>query len=588
MISHISHTYSDPDGLQQALDAQDFRQAQATCSALLVQIYSAETNADALRDVLALLHRVLPQAVVVGSTSVGEIAGGRLLTYKTVIGFTFFTRSSVTAIACECQRGGEPTVAQDLTRRLEASAEKVKGVLLLTTPLSMETSTLLHHLEADDRDILFFGGGAGDYATLENSFIFHGEQFYRSGMIAVVFCGDDLHIASQDYLGWQPLSRPMRITSAQGTVVHTIEDKPAFDIYRHYLDLEDDEDFFVNALAFPLMIERDGDLLARAPARVLANGALAFAADIREGETFRLGFGDLDQITANVHQLHESVSQASPQAIFLYSCCVRRLLMQQDTDIETLPLQRIAPTFGFYTYGEYHGNRKLNARNATLVAVTLREGEEALSQNRDPQIGTKAEVSARDPFKKKQIVMAARLTRFIRGVTDELESAHAELKKLAVTDTLTQLCNRMRLDHMLKDCQGQAQRYAIPFSVILLDIDHFKSVNDGHGHLVGDDVLRQVAAILRDNTRNVDIAGRWGGEEFLVIVRNGRLEEARLLAEKLRQAIAGAHFPVVNSVTASLGVACFDPEESVSSLLDRADNALYAAKRGGRNQVVAQ
>ena len=162
-----------------------------------------------------------------------------------------------------------------------------------------------------------------------------------------------------------------------------------------------------------------------------------------------------------------------------------------------------------------------------------------------------------------------------------------ELEVLSVTDTLTGLFNRMKLDDRLEQEIKRSERYNSAFSVVMLDIDHFKVVNDEYGHLVGDQVLQQLSEILRTHVRETDTLGRWGGEEFLIITPQNELEGAMILAEKLRLAVSGYEFPAVGSKTCSFGVASLLPGERGEELLARADAALYRAKTEGRNRVIA-
>ncbi len=159
------------------------------------------------------------------------------------------------------------------------------------------------------------------------------------------------------------------------------------------------------------------------------------------------------------------------------------------------------------------------------------------------------------------------------------------IEELSVTDQLTGLFNRTRLDEALARAVGRVHRYGRPVSVILLDADDFKSINDAHGHGVGDKVLVALAALLRDNVRASDVAGRWGGEEFMVICPETPLEGAAVIAEKLRRAIADHGFPVIGHMTASFGVAASCPGNHAEDLFARADKALYRAKDEGRNRV---
>lgn len=173
----------------------------------------------------------------------------------------------------------------------------------------------------------------------------------------------------------------------------------------------------------------------------------------------------------------------------------------------------------------------------------------------------------------------------IEDVTDRV-TLEAKLRQLSVTDPLTDIYNRRELDRVLNQEFQRGQRYGYSFSVILIDIDHFKIINDTYGHDVGDSTLRAIANALRETTRQTDVLGRWGGEEFLIICPSTDLTGASHLANILRDRVANLTLQDVKPVTISIGVASLDANDiKISDILKRADRALYDAKRNGRNQV---
>ena len=166
-----------------------------------------------------------------------------------------------------------------------------------------------------------------------------------------------------------------------------------------------------------------------------------------------------------------------------------------------------------------------------------------------------------------------------------LRARIAELERESMTDALTGAWNRRYLDRMLKTETARSQRQRQPLSVVLCDIDHFKQVNDTHGHPAGDAVLQDFVRALASCLRESDILCRWGGEEFLLCAPGTSRAGALPLAEKLRASVAGHGFSTGKPVTASFGVAELRLGEDTASLLERVDRALYEAKAGGRNCV---
>jgi diguanylate cyclase (GGDEF)-like protein len=173
-----------------------------------------------------------------------------------------------------------------------------------------------------------------------------------------------------------------------------------------------------------------------------------------------------------------------------------------------------------------------------------------------------------------------------------LQQAKADkekLERLATFDSLTGLYNRQAILARLHELINLANRYKEDFSLILLDIDHFRKVNDRHGHLTGDEVLEKVAALIRGNIRNTDIAGRYGGEEFIIILPRTDLSSSWVAAERLRSTIERTHMKDsagnVFAVTISQGLVSWERTDDTASLISRADQALRKAKEKGRNRV---
>jgi diguanylate cyclase (GGDEF)-like protein/hemerythrin-like metal-binding protein/PAS domain S-box-containing protein len=175
----------------------------------------------------------------------------------------------------------------------------------------------------------------------------------------------------------------------------------------------------------------------------------------------------------------------------------------------------------------------------------------------------------------------------LAGLTEELLSKNAALRKMAQTDELTGLNNRYYFDRRIDEEIERAERYATPMSLLLIDLDHFKQVNDTWGHDLGDQVLIHIAAILQKQIRRPDILARWGGEEFILLATQTALPGGIVLADKLREAISSHPFEDVGQVTASFGIAERLGGESYGSWFRRADQALYQAKNLGRNRVVS-
>ncbi|NYZ14019.1 diguanylate cyclase [Azospirillum sp. RWY-5-1] len=170
----------------------------------------------------------------------------------------------------------------------------------------------------------------------------------------------------------------------------------------------------------------------------------------------------------------------------------------------------------------------------------------------------------------------------------KLRKANAQLRRMARTDHLTGLYNRAALDGLLTREIDRSARYGRPLAVMIIDLDHFKSVNDRLGHLMGDRVLIELAGILRGATRNADPVGRWGGEEFLVLCPETTVAQALVVAERICEAVRSHRFETGWRHTVSAGVSALRAGDSLDGLLQRADSALYHAKHQGRDRAQAE
>lgn len=189
------------------------------------------------------------------------------------------------------------------------------------------------------------------------------------------------------------------------------------------------------------------------------------------------------------------------------------------------------------------------------------------------------------------LIVAPLVSGVAMGLLHEVEQARQQLYHAAVRDGLTKLYNRRFFMARLQAEVQRSWREGGPLSALLIDVDHFKAINDGHGHAAGDEVLESTAALLIDVLRPYDLVARYGGEEFVALLPGTTLQQALQVAERLRQAIERLSVPAMGGrplpqVTASIGVASLGAagSDSAEALLSRADQAMYAAKRGGRNR----
>lgn len=169
--------------------------------------------------------------------------------------------------------------------------------------------------------------------------------------------------------------------------------------------------------------------------------------------------------------------------------------------------------------------------------------------------------------------------------SNELTKLNKQLEELSITDKLTKLYNRTKIDSFLEEQYKYAKRYKESFSLILLDIDFFKKINDTYGHQIGDIILKEFSHILKSNIRQTDMLGRWGGEEFIIICPKTNSEETLIIAKKIKDKIENYNFTTVNNCTASFGISVYKDGLDIKDIIKNADDALYQVKNNGRNNI---
>jgi len=236
---------------------------------------------------------------------------------------------------------------------------------------------------------------------------------------------------------------------------------------------------------------------------------------------------------------------------------------------------------GYEVLALLKANREL--KNIPVVFLTSR------SRMEDVLAGLRggAHDYLKKPFETAELMARVGSALHVKQLQDELRMRNAALEKMARTDALTGLFNRRHLDDELRRRHSAARRHHEPLCLLLLDIDHFKRINDTYGHPVGDLVLCAFSEVLRAGTREEDVSGRWGGEEFLVILPRTELNGATEVADRIRLAVAREPISVAGQdifVTVSGGCA-LGPSDSVDSLLREVDLRLYEAKASGRDRI---
>lgn len=514
------------------------------------------------------LSKAFPRAAIAGLTTAGGIEDKQMNTGKTILSFMAFDESPVEV--------------------LHYNMKDLRAVEILETQLTGNVEPFLDAISALPPSVAIFGGGADTDDLNQPSYIFDKEAIMNEGFVIMLFRGT-VKVLTRSVLGWQPLGRQVTITAMDGNMVIKELDHIAVNFYEKYLKIDPSVDFDKKTLSFPLVVEKDGVELARLPMSCRKDGSLVFNIALHVGDKLRMAYGDPNEIINGSRRVLGRIRDFGPQGMLLFSCVVRRYYLKDDVNQILSAYERITPAAGGYTRGEIDRiEGHVYTMNMNLVSAAFREetkdhkrtiaditGDPSHMEN-DPALNL-------DDF----LSTVQRLVSFITVTSKELSDAYQKLAFVAGHDSLTDLLNRGRIEWVLRHLIEDTNKTHHTFSAIMIDIDFFKHINDTYGHSVGDDVLIRLADIMKSGVRPTDYAGRWGGDEFVILLPDTDIDQSEKVADRMRRNFAEADIlPDGKAVTASFGVTTSYEGETLESFYRRMDSALYTAKGAGKNQVI--
>jgi diguanylate cyclase (GGDEF)-like protein len=514
------------------------------------------------------LSKAFPRAAIAGLTTAGGIEDGQMNTGKTILSFMAFDESPVEV--------------------LHYNMKDLRAVEILETQLTGNVEPFLDAISALPPSVAIFGGGADTDDLNQPSYVFDKEAIMNEGFVIMLFRGT-VKVLTRSVLGWQPLGRQVTITAMDGNMVIKELDHIAVNFYEKYLKIDPSVGFDKKTLSFSLVVEKDGVELARLPMSCRKDGSLVFNIALHVGDKLRMAYGDPNEIINGSRRVLGRIRDFGPQGMLLFSCVVRRYYLKDDVNQILSAYERITPAAGGYTRGEIDRiEGHVYTMNMNLVSAAFREetkdhkrtiaditGDPSHMEN-DPALNLDDSLST-----------VQRLASFITVTSKELSDAYQKLAFVAGHDSLTDLLNRGRIEWVLRHLIEDTNKTHHTFSAIMIDIDSFKHINDTYGHSVGDDVLIRLADIMKSGVRPTDYAGRWGGDEFVILLPDTDIDQSEKVADRMRKNFAEADIlPDGKAVTASFGVTTSYEGETLESFYRRMDSALYTAKGAGKNQVI--
>jgi len=341
-------------------------------SSLLIQVFSAVNDKVFISTLLSELTDILPDAVIIGSTTDGEIMDGKVSSGKVVLNFTQFEHTTLKVASIEHKVNGY-FGGKYLAEKL--IDEDTQLFITFVDGLHTNGEEFLNGINSVSEEVIVVGGHAGDNSQFIETMVFTKDSILNHGSVAVTLNSTQLQVHTDYSFNWHPIGNELTITKAIGNRIYTIDDRTAVDTYAHYLGEQLAMGLPAIGIEFPLMINRNGLDISRAAIAKNDDGSLIVAGNLYTGEKVRIGYGDSKEILQNTHHVIENMSKKPSECIFIYSCSTRKYFMAEGVESESLPLQQLAPVSGFFTYGEFFTSTKKELFNQTMTLVSLSESD---------------------------------------------------------------------------------------------------------------------------------------------------------------------------------------------------------------------
>lgn len=674
---------------------------------LLIQVFTANNDKVFIQRLLDELHSILPQAMIIGSTTDGEIMSGKVSTNTTVLSFSTFMMTKLSSYCAIHKSDGYysgQAVAQNLI------GQDTQLIIAFVDGLQTNGEAFLEGISSVDDSVIIAGGLAGDNATFTQTFVFTKDTILSNGVVAVALESTSLHVYNDYNFNWHRVGKYLTITKVKENRIYTIDHRTAVDTYKHYLGDNMANELPAVGIEFPLMCVHNGISIARAVLSKHVDGSLSFAGNFKEGDKVQFGYGDPEEILKYSKSILGRVQHHPSEAIFIYSCMARRHFMPNIIERETLCLNEVSPVAGFFTYGEFFTSPKKELLNQSMTLISLSEHDTILppilasSEEDIERLNstralihlvnvTSTEASEQEMLIKtesmfellfraspdgillidtKKIIKCNQKVLDIFGYTSEAQfldtnplrlmprnqpngmtslSMMQEMKDLAIQhqnhqfelmsqkengeqfwtdimltslelngknmiyivcrdistkkereleiirqkdalyhqanhDHLTQLPNRNFFMQELKETLVDANIHQYEVTLLFIDLDRFKQVNDSLGHLIGDEMIRIVGTRLQDMMSSSAFVARLGGDEFVVLLKNISKASICIKAEEilttLREPMKVKGYTLYSS--GSMGISRYPLDDiSADNLFKHADAAMYKAKDEGGN-----
>lgn len=391
---------------------------------ILIQIFTGIIESEFIRRIIYEITSLLPQAEIIGATTSGEIFEGEVFNNNTILSFSVFENTELKSKLFNEYVDEEELIVAIADEMVE---EDTKLLILFAEGLITKSEKIIKNIYKKNPKVVICGGKAGDNGFLNKTFIFTKSEISQRGIAAVALKGESLKVIREYSFCWSTIGKVMTITNAVDNRIFTIDNMKTIDIYKKYLGDEIYKELPISATEFPLVLKGKGIDVARIAYECHEDGSMSFLGNFQIGDEVQFGYGNVSMITENSLKIVNGLQDKPIEGIFIYSCIVRRVFMQNSSKLETLPLNNIAPTYGFFTYGEFFTtDNSCELMNVTMTIVGISEGGKNIRKNNCVKEDKVA--STKNIFYGKELGVIKAFTHLSNQVAKELKEANELLE----------------------------------------------------------------------------------------------------------------------------------------------------------------
>lgn len=533
----------------------------------LVQLFFASTDKDWLKKLLFDIQTHYKDALIIGASTDESINGPHISQSCATVSVSHFDNTELVSNFI-ADKSDSYSAGEKLASKIVKP--NTKAVIVFTDAASINGEELLGGMAKVLGNVIIAGGLAST-KSFTDTFVIFQNKIIQNGAVAVSLNSDTLRVRHDCALGWQAIGREMLVTKADKHRVDSINNKTPASIFRYYLGKKVAKGLLSIGSAFPLMLKRGDELVARG---VIAIDGESFivSGNVNTGDKVHIGYGNIAHVIESNKTLPNiAATIGEPEAVFSYYCVGRKFFLPRAIlEFEARNLAQLGSIAGFFTLGEFSNNDEPRHLNFSSTVLSLSES-------------SKKELRYKNftPPKLDFINLVS------EGLFNFIDARTKELDYLAYHDGLTSLANKSLLADRTEHAISHAKRYGFKAALLFVDLDRFKIINDTLGHDIGDTVLADIAKKIQKTLRADDTLARIGGDEFAILLENieGERHAAQLAARIIESSskpttVAGKKL----SVTASIGIAMYPEDgDDYATLIRNADTAMYQAKVGGRN-----